>query len=194
MENLNIGYGKKPVLENIHLGLRYNERVAFVGANGSGKTTLLRTIAGSLPPLSGQIRIGPSVKIGYMAQEQETLDPDLNVLETLYHLAPFSETSARAFLHQFLFSGYDVFTPVGKLSFGERARLLLACLVSSGCNLLLLDEPINYLDIPSRLRFEQSLTTFAGTVIAVVHDRFFIDAYATTIWEVSQGSIHSFTR
>jgi ATP-binding cassette subfamily F protein 3 len=124
----------------------------------SGKTTLLRTIMGCIPPLYGLVRIGPSVKTGYMDQEQETLDPDLNVLEALYHLAPLSETAARAFLHKFLFYGYDVFTQVGKLLFGECTRLLLACLVASCCNFLLLDEPINHLDIPSRSRFEQALT------------------------------------
>ena len=100
-------------------------------------------------------------------------------LTILRGLAPFNETDARAFLHQFLFTGDEVFTPVGKLSYGERARLVLACLVASGCNLLLLDEPINHLDVPSRARFEQALATFEGTVLAVVHDRYFIQGFAS---------------
>jgi ATP-binding cassette subfamily F protein 3 len=124
-----------------------------------------------------------------MAQEQETLDPESDALTILRGLAPLNETDARAFLHQFLFSGDDVFTPLGKLSYGERARLALACLVASGCNLLLLDEPINHLDVPSRARFEQALATFEGTVLAVVHDRYFIQGFASEIWEIGEGRV-----
>jgi len=125
-----------------------------------------------------------------MAQEQENLDPELDALSTLLREAPFSETAARTFLHRFLFSGDEVFRPVGVLSYGERARLSLALLVARGCNLLLLDEPVNHLDIPSRARFEQALGTFTGTVLAVVHDRYFIDGFASAIWEVRSGTIH----
>jgi ATP-binding cassette subfamily F protein 3 len=124
-----------------------------------------------------------------MAQEQEDLEKSLDALATIRKLAPFNETEARTFLHQYLFTGDEVFTPVGKLSFGERARLSLACLVARGCNLLLLDEPINHLDIPSRARFEQALASFDGTVLAVVHDRFFIHGFATEIWEVRGQTI-----
>ncbi len=126
-----------------------------------------------------------------MAQEQETLDPVSDALSILRSLAPLNETEARAFLHQFLFSGDEVFTPVSKLSYGERARLLLACLVASGCNLLLLDEPINHLDVPSRARFEQALANFDGTVLAVVHDRYFIQGFASEIWEIEGGKLKS---
>jgi ATP-binding cassette subfamily F protein 3 len=98
--------------------------------------------------------------------------------------AAFSETDARTFLHRFLFTGDDVFVPVGLLSFGERARLSLACLVAQGCNFLLLDEPVNHLDIPSRTRFEQALGSFDGTILAVVHDRYFIEGFASELWEV----------
>jgi ATP-binding cassette subfamily F protein 3 len=100
-----------------------------------------------------------------------------------------SETEARSFLHYFLFAGDDVFLPVGKLSYGERARLSLASLVARGCNLLLLDEPINHLDIPSRARFEQALANFKGTVLAVVHDRYFIEGFASEIWDVRGDKI-----
>ena len=188
LENLDIGYDSQPLLINLNLSLRYGNRLALIGPNGSGKTTLLRTIAGLLPPLAGRVRLGRSVKLGYMAQEQETLDPLKNALEIISNLASVSETDQRAFLHKFLFSGDDVFIPSGKLSFGERRiecpAIMLACLVLSGSNLLLLDEPINHLDIPSRSRFEQALTGFPGTVIAVVHDRYFISGFATRIWEV----------
>jgi ATP-binding cassette subfamily F protein 3 len=95
-------------------------------------------------------------------------------------------------LHYFLFSGDDVFIPIGALSYGERARLTLAMLVAQGCNLLLLDEPINHLDIPSRERFEQAMRAYEGTVLAVVHDRFFIQRFATALWVVEGGSVRRY--
>jgi ATP-binding cassette subfamily F protein 3 len=172
--------------------VRQGARVALVGPNGAGKTTLLRTIAGRLSPLAGRARLGANVRLGYMAQEQEVLDPALNALETIRRRASLTETDARSFLHFFLFGGDDVFVPVGSLSFGERARLILAALVVEGCNFLMLDEPINHLDIPSRSRFERALAGFDGTVLAVVHDRYFIEGFASEIWEVEQSglSIH----
>ncbi len=136
-------------------------------------------------PWQVDVQLGANVRLGYMAQEQENLDPSLDAYTSIRKLAPFSETDARAFLHQFLFSGDDVFIPAGRLSYGERARLLLACLVAQGCNLLLLDEPINHLDIPSRVRFEQALTNFEGTALVVSHDRYFIEGYASEIWEIT---------
>jgi ATP-binding cassette subfamily F protein 3 len=129
------------------------------------------------------------VRVGYMAQEQERLDPSLNAFTTIRNLAPMSDSDVRAFLHFFLFTGDDVFVPVRSLSFGERARLALATLVARGCNFLLLDEPINHLDIPSRARFEQALAVFEGTVLAVVHDRYFIERFATVVWEVEEGQV-----
>jgi ATP-binding cassette subfamily F protein 3 len=189
LENLSIGYDNNALVTDLNLQARYGQHIALIGPNGAGKTTLLRTISGALPPLAGQVRLGSGVRVGYMAQEQETLEAESDALTILRGLAPFNETEARAFLHQFLFSGDEVFTPVGKLSFGERARLALACLVASGCNLLLLDEPINHLDVPSRARFEQALATFEGTVLAVVHDRYFIQSFASEIWEICEGSI-----
>jgi len=104
-------------------------------------------------------------------------------------VAPLGETEARSFLHFFLFEGDDPLRPVSSLSYGERARLALALLVAQGCNFLLLDEPINHLDIPSRTRFEQALSNFDGTVLAVVHDRYFIERFATQVWVVENGGI-----
>jgi ATP-binding cassette subfamily F protein 3 len=184
LEGLSVGYGNNPLLEDINQSLRYGERVALVGENGTGKTTLLRTIVQQLPPLAGKIRLGANVRTGYMAQEQEDLDFSQDAYNTIARLAPFTETETRSFLHQYLFTGDDVFVPVGNLSYGERARLSLGCLVARGCNLLLLDEPLNHLDIPSRARFEQALAIFKGTVLAVVHDRYFIDGFAGQVWEV----------
>ena len=192
LEGVAIGYGVNVLLADLNLSVRQGARVAIVGANGSGKTTLLRTIIGALPPIAGRVRLGASTQWGYMAQEQEDLNPAWNALETILHLAPFSETQARTYLHKYLFSGDDVFLPVGMLSYGERARLSLACLVAQGCNLLLLDEPINHLDIPSRTRFEQALASYEGTVLAVVHDRYFIQGFASEIWEIAAGGLNRF--
>ena len=110
-------------------------------------------------------------------------------LETIQHTAPLNETDARSFLHFFLFTGDEPLRPTANLSFGERARLALAKLVAEGCNFLLLDEPINHLDIPSRTLFEQALTQFEGTILAVVHDRYFIEHFANAVWEVEEGKI-----
>lgn len=189
-QNLAVGYpGYPPLLQNLNLHIQVGRRVALTGPNGCGKSTLLRTIAGQLPPLSGKYHLGASVQVGYMAQEQEILDPDSHALDTLRQVAPMGETEARSFLHYFLFSGDDALRPAAELSFGERARLMLACLVASGCNFLLLDEPINHLDIPSRERFEQALANFPGAVLAVVHDRYFIQRYATDLWLAADGQI-----
>jgi ATP-binding cassette subfamily F protein 3 len=190
LENLSIGYPDlPPLLTGINLTLRGSERIVLAGQNGSGKTTLIRTIVGELPPVSGRVRIGQNIRIGYMSQEQELLDPQLNALSTIQRHAAMNETEARNFLHYFLFSGDDPLRPISALSYGERARLSLASLVVQGCNLLLLDEPINHLDIPSRERFEQALTSFDGSILAVVHDRYFIDRFATQIWQVDHGTI-----
>jgi ATP-binding cassette subfamily F protein 3 len=189
LEGLSVGYGENVLLREIELVVRFGARIAVLGFNGSGKTTLLRTITGQIPPLAGQVRLGAGVRPGYMAQEQEHLDPELDAFNTLLLAAPFSETEARRFLHRFLFSGNDVFRPVEVLSYGERARLSLAMMIALGCNLLLLDEPVNHLDIPSRTRFEQALDAFEGTVITVVHDRYFIASYASEIWQVEDGGI-----
>jgi ATP-binding cassette, subfamily F, member 3 len=189
LENVSAGYGENVLLREVNLTLRYGARVALIGPNGSGKTTLFRTINGQIQPLAGRVRLGSNVIFGYMSQEQENLDQSLNVYETIRKETDMTETEARKFLAKFLFTGDDVFVQVGLLSFGERARLALAILIATGCNFLLLDEPINHLDIPSRTRFEQALKNFEGTVLAIVHDRYFIEGYASQIWEVRDGKI-----
>jgi len=163
--------------------------VALIGRNGSGKTTLARTLAGQLPPLGGRLRLGANVRLGYFSQEQELLRPELNALTTLQQFSRQPETDLRNFLHYFLFAGDEVFIPVAQLSYGERARLALATLVAQGRNFLLLDEPINHLDIASRERFEQALTHFEGTCLVIAHDRYFIARYATQVWQVEGDTI-----
>lgn len=189
LSELAIGYNNSILLKNINLTLHYGERAALIGANGCGKTTLLKTITAEIPALKGQVRLGANVNFGYMTQEQRELDPQLNALKSIQKSSSMNETEQRSFLSKFLFKGDDVFIPVEKLSFGERARLSLACLVAAGCNFLILDEPVNHLDIPSRTQFEQALSNFEGTVLAVVHDRYFINAFARSIWEVHGNTI-----
>jgi ATP-binding cassette subfamily F protein 3 len=157
--------------------------------NGSGKTTLIRTIAGKLNPLAGNLRLGQTVIPGYMAQEQEFLNPDFNASQSIQHVASFNDIEARNFLHYFLFKGDDALHPTSALSYGERARLQLGLLVVQGCTFLLLDEPINHPDIPSRARFEEALANFKGTILTVVHDRYFIQRFASELWNVKDGKI-----
>jgi ATP-binding cassette, subfamily F, member 3 len=187
-ENLSVGY-EQPLLTDLNLSIRAGQRIALTGPNGTGKTTLIRTIAGKLTPLAGSLKLGVTVKLGYMAQEQELLNPNLNSLQTIQSVASFNETEARNFLHYSLFKGDDALRVTRELSYGERARLQLALLVAQGCTFLLLDEPINHLDIPSRARFEEALANFKGTVLAVVHDRYFIERFASDVWTVKNGRV-----
>jgi ATP-binding cassette subfamily F protein 3 len=190
LEELAVGYPSRPgLLQDVNAQIRAGQRIVLTGPNGAGKTTLIRTIAGRLPAQAGRVRLGASVRLGYMSQEQELLDPTRSALETIQQAAPLSQTDARSFLHYFLFVGDDALRPVRELSYGERARLALAALVAAGCNFLLLDEPINHLDIPSRTRFEQALSAFEGAILAVVHDRYFIHRFAQEIWYVENGEL-----
>lgn len=192
LEGLSMGFGQRVLFRDVNLTLRARERVALVGPNGSGKTTLARLILGEMAPLAGRVRLGAGVKLGYYAQEQEDLDPNSTPYDVIRGAGLLDQTETRSFLHYFLFGGDDVFVPVGSLSFGERARLVLARLVAQGCNFLLLDEPINHLDIPSRTRFEQAMTAFEGTVLAIVHDRYFIEQFATGVWALEDETIRPY--
>ncbi len=184
MERLNIGFlNIPPLLENINLQIRSGQRIALTGPNGCGKTTLLRTLSGELKPLAGRFVLGSSVHLGLMSQELNSLLPDKNAVEHLWEYFS-NQTEARRFLGYYLLTGDEVLKPVNLLSYGQRARLMLAKLVVSGCNVLLLDEPINHLDISSRTQFEQALKPFAGTILMVVHDRYFMQRFAQEIWQV----------
>ena len=192
LKELSVGYEKeRPLLTGLNLDVTPAARIVLTGPNGSGKTTLLRTIAGRLPPLGGVIERGPSVKLGYMTQEQTGIDPALSPLQTI-RPAFANDTAARTFLSYFLFTGDEPLRSNSQLSYGQRARLALAQMVVAGCNVLLLDEPINHLDIPSRESASRvpSCSSFEGTVLAVVHDRYFIDRFASDVWWVENRSIH----
>ena len=189
LNNVGKSFGDRWLFREVEQVLQYGERVALIGPNGTGKTTLLRLIMGEVEPTTGTVAVGPSVRIGYMPQQQEVLDPNESALETIQHLSPMSETEIFNFLHYFLIYRDKVRLPTANLSYGERSRLMLARLVVSGANCLLLDEPINHLDIPSRQQFETALEAFPGTVLVSVHDRAFIERFATSIWRVKDTQI-----
>ncbi len=189
LEDLSIGYQPEhPLLERLNLDLHAGQRIVLTGPNGSGKTTLLRTISGEIQPLAGMVHLSTTAQMGYLTQDQAGLDLNLTAAETIQEFFP-NETGARSFLAYFLLMGDEPNKPVSLLSYGQRTRLLLAKLVAQGCNCLLLDEPINHLDIPSRTQFEQALSRFDGAVLAVVHDRYFIQQIADEIWWVENGGI-----
>ena len=187
LDEVGKSFGDRMLFSGVSQTLQYGERIALVGPNGCGKTTLLRMIMGEVTPTQGRVFVGPSVRIGYMPQQQEVLNFEESALETIQRLAPMNDSEVFNFLHYFLIYDHQVRQPTGTLSYGERARLLLARLVVSGANCLLLDEPINHLDIPSRQQFETALEAFPGTILVSVHDRAFIDHFATGLWRIKGG-------
>ena len=166
------------------------ERVGIVGPNGAGKSVLLRMILGMLEPDDGTIWVGPSIHLGYYAQQHETLDMTQTPIEALRALRPMYEGEAVAKLGRFLIPYAATTQPIARLSGGEKSRVQLARLMLTGANCLLLDEPTNNLDIPSAEVLEQALDEFAGTVVVVSHDRYFLDRVADRIFEVRDGELH----
>jgi len=182
-QDLEVGYRRgAPLFRCPDLDLRRGECVALLGPNGSGKTTLLKTLLGQVDPLTGHARLGSSLRIGYFAQVHADLDPTKPVLDTVLEVKDLPLGEARSFLARFLFTGDDVFKPVGTLSGGERSRLALARLVLQRANFLLLDEPTNHLDLASQEVLEEVLDDFPGTILLVTHDRYLVDRLATQLW------------
>jgi ATP-binding cassette subfamily F protein 3 len=192
--DLVVGYadGAEPLFRSPDITLWRGEVAALIGPNGVGKTTFLKTALGQLPPLSGEVKIGASVQVGYFAQAHELLNPNSTIIDEVMAAKPMGVAEARSYLGQFLFSGDDVFRTIDTLSGGERGRVALAKLALSGANLLLLDEPTNHLDIESQEILQNVLANFDGTILLVSHDRYLIDALATQIWAATPGALQVF--
>ncbi len=192
-KGLVVGYAPGDVLFRCpDLELLRGERAALIGPNGAGKTTFLKTILGDVPPLAGHARLGASLRIGYMAQAHAGLRPEQTVLDSILEIENLPLAQARSFLGRYLFSGDDVFKPIGVLSGGERSRVVLARLTLQGANFLLLDEPTNHLDIASQEVLQDVLTEFPGTILLVSHDRYLVRALATQIWLLEKGELRCY--
>ena len=181
VKGLSKSFEGRVLFEPFDLTILYGERVGIVGANGSGKTTLLKTMLDIIPADTGSVKIGASVITGYYAQEQETLPFDSTPIDFVRRIKPMTEPHAISFLRGLLFSYRDIHTTIRDLSGGEKSRLQLARLMLTDANFLLLDEPTNNLDIASVEVLEASLEQFEGTILAVSHDRYFLDKIATQI-------------
>jgi ATP-binding cassette subfamily F protein 3 len=192
-EGLALGYGDDVLLSGVDLTLVRGERVGVVGPNGSGKSTLLRALAGRLQPRAGTVEKGHKSVCGYFDQDTSDLADDGTPYSEIRRLQPlWTDLEVRSHLARFLFRGREVEASIARLSGGERARLSLAKLVLAEPSGLALDEPTNHLDLPGRTALEEMLGEFPGALLFVSHDREFIDALATRIVEVKDGSARSF--
>lgn len=187
VSHLALGYDQlQPLAQEVNFQVHKQHAVALVGPNGIGKSTLIKTVLGQLAPLSGNVKLGANVEIGYYDQEQAVLDPNKTVLETVWDEHPtMPERDIRTILGSFMFSGETVDKKVKALSGGEKARLLLTKLSLEEANFLILDEPTNHLDIDSREVLETALNEYNGTIFFVSHDRYFINAVASEIVELT---------
>ncbi|MEX0789094.1 MAG: ABC-F family ATP-binding cassette domain-containing protein [Anaerolineales bacterium] len=194
VQHLSMGFGSDLLLQQVNFLIRHGERVGMIGPNGSGKSVLFKLILGELVALGGTIVIGPSIKVGYYAQEHETLEPwlDRTPMELVRHVSPRSEGDAVAYLVKFLFTYQQVTGPIRNLSGGERSRLQLSSLILGRPNLLLLDEPTNNLDIPSAEVLEAALDDFEGTILSISHDRYFLDRVVDRLLVLEGGLLRAF--
>jgi ATP-binding cassette, subfamily F, member 3 len=185
-------YGSKQVLESVNFTIDRGDRIALVGVNGAGKSTLIRMLSGSEGPSSGTLKLGHNVTAEYFAQDQyKVLNPNARMLDDISSIAPrIPQADLRGLLGCFLFSGDDAFKPLGVLSGGERNRYALARILVSPANFLLLDEPTNHLDLRAKEVLLEAIRKFTGTVIFVSHDRYFLDALGTRVFEVEGGTVH----
>lgn len=185
-------FGTRVLFDDLNWHVRQKERIAIVGENGAGKSTLLQLILGNLQPDIGMVHVGPSVDIAYLSQQMDVGDENQTVIEAFRDKVAVVEGDARHMLATFLFYGEMVFRKVANLSGGERMRLCLAQFINQPVNTLLLDEPTNHLDIASREVLEEALRNFEGTIVAISHDRFFMDQiFDKTVW-LEQGQIFSY--
>jgi len=194
LELINVckAYGSRTVLDGISLRLEHGERVGMIGKNGAGKSVLLRLLMDMEEPDQGEIRIGPSVKIAYYAQEHDTLNTEQTLIEAVRYAGTMNESNAVSFLGRYLFTYKQASQKIKELSGGERSRLQLALIVLSGANFLLLDEPTNNLDIASAEVLETALADFDGTVLVISHDRYFLDQVVDRLLVLENGNTTSF--
>ncbi len=186
-------FGDRTLFKNVNLTLRAGDRVALLGPNGIGKSTLLKCLMGEETPDTGSVRWGANVDTGYYDQKQEGLHPNKTVLDEVWDTFPRLEQSqVRGALGLFLFTGEDVFMPIHTLSGGEKGRVALTKLMLHKDNLLLLDEPTNHLDMDSREVLEDALENFEGTILAVSHDRYFINRFATRVAVLTEDGIKEY--
>ena len=189
LHHVSKSYGEKKILEDFTYIVLKNQRLGIIGPNGCGKSTLVKMIAGLVEPDSGCIEIGDTVKIGYFAQEEQDMDDSQRVIDYVKDIAEYITTrdgkiSASQLLERFLFTPDMQYAPIGKLSGGEKRRLYLLGVLAENANVLLFDEPGNNLDIPTLTILEDYLSAFSGIVIAVSHDRYFLDNMADRIFEL----------
>ena len=192
IKGLTKSFGDRTLFANLGLEVEGGERIGLLGDNGSGKTTLLKLILGEEEPDSGKIRMGPTVRIGYLPQHVHFDHPERNLVDTLIYDQDCTAQTARNRLAAFKFRGEDVFKPVSALSGGEQSRLRLCMLMDEKINLLILDEPTNHLDIQSREWIEEAVEEYEGNLLFVSHDRYFIERFASRIWMLENGQITDF--
>jgi len=188
-EQVEVSYGNQAVLSGASGLIEFGEKIVLMGSNGSGKTTLFKVLLGELSPAAGSVEWGARVDVGYLAQQEEPGNPQETVLQYFREKAGVEEGEARGILARYLFYGASVFRLVGQLSGGEWTRLRLALLIHQKPNLLLLDEPTNHLDIPSRESLEHALQDYSGTVLAISHDRYFVNQVSGKVWDLHQGKL-----
>ncbi len=189
LHHVSKSYGGKKILEDFSYIVLRNQRLGIIGPNGCGKSTLVRMIAGLVEPDSGYIEKGETIRIGYFAQEEQDMDDSQRVIDYVKDIGEYIATkdgriSASQLLERFLFTPDMQYAPIGKLSGGEKRRLYLLGVLAENANVLLLDEPGNNLDIPTMTILEDYLNSFSGIVIAVSHDRYFLDNMADRIFEL----------
>ena len=192
IKGLTKSFGDRTLFSNLGLEVAGGERIALLGDNGSGKTTLLKILLGEEEPDAGKVRMGPTVKVGYLPQHVHFDHPERNLVDTLIYEQDCTAQTARNRLAAFKFRGEDVFKPVSALSGGEQSRLRLCMLMDEKINLLILDEPTNHLDIQSREWIEEAVEEYEGNLLFVSHDRYFIDRFASRIWMLEDGHITDF--
>ena len=182
-QDLSLSFGGPPLFDHVNLEIKHQEKVFLIGPNGCGKTSLFKILLGQYTPDSGSVRLGSAIDVGYYEQSQLSLHDEKTVMDEIWDLHPqMTQTEVRSALAVFLFKGEDVFKPVGALSGGERARVLLLKLMLSKANFLLLDEPTNHLDIGSCEALEDALSGYDGTLFVVSHDRYLINKLADKVY------------